>query len=175
MAWSITGKRTGLVLSVSDSGSPVCHGRGLHELAPPSLHDFGHSVDHTLLRRIRAAECSWSLHSSTESELQIDSGGVGLFARVQESRGVSHGMFMFYEHSLDAVTCAVVVPKETFSHIRRLLELVLLSDSLGYAVVAEFHGFRVPHAQTETPTLQEFVEGRPLFFSKVSFSVQATE
>lgn len=172
MVWSITGNRSGLVLGVSDTGSPVCHGQGFHEPVPDGLNDFGGNIDRTLLRRIRAAECSWALYPSSESELHIDGGGDGLFARVQESPDVSHGMFRFYEHSSDSVTCVLVVPKETFSHIRRMLELELLSDSLEYVVVVEFIGFRVPHAQTETPTWQDFIEGQPLFFRKVSFSVR---
>ena len=175
MVWSITGKRSGLVLGVSDTGCPGCHGRGNHEPVPLGLNDFGGNIDHALLRRIRAAECSWSLFPSSESELHIDGGGDGLFARVQEAPKTSHGMFKFYEHSPDAVTCSVVVPETTFFHIHRLLEKVMLSDALEFVIVAEFLGFRVPHAKTETPTWQEFIEGRPLFFTEASFSVRASD
>lgn len=175
MVWSISGNRSGLILGVSDAGSPGCHGRGNHEPVPVGLNDFGGNIDHALLRRISAAECSWSLCSSSESELHIDGGGDGLFARVQESPTTTHGMFKFYEHSSDAVMCSIVVPEITFFHIHRLLEMVMRSDALEFVIVADFLGFRVPHAQTETPTWQEFIEGRPLFFTKVSFSVRASD
>ena len=87
----------------------------------------------------------------------------------------THGVFKFYEHSPDALTCSIVVPETIFSHIHRLLEMVMRSDALQFVIVADFLGFRVPHAQTETPTLQEFIEGKPLFFRRVSFFVRASD
>lgn len=173
MVWFISGKRNELVLDVLDTGGPACHGQGHHKPLPPGLNDFGGgNIDHALLNRIQAAKCSWSLYPSSESQLHIDGGGDGLFERVQKSPDASHGMFKFYEHSSDTVSCSVVVSETTFIHIRRLFELVLLCESLEYVIVAEFLGFRVPHAQTETPTWREFIEGRPLFFNKVSLSVR---
>lgn len=174
MVWSITSKRSGLVLGVSDTGSPSCHGRGNHEPVPPGLNDFGGNIDHELLRRIRAAECSWSLFTSSESELHVDAGGDGLFARVQESPTASHGMFVFYDDSSDVVSCSLVAPEARFFLIHRLLEKVMLSDDLEFVISAEFLGFRVPHALTETPTWQEFIDGRPLFFQSFSFSLRAS-
>jgi hypothetical protein len=175
MAWLITGKKLGLVLGVSDSGAPICHGQGTHDCIPLGLNDFGGNIDHTLLKRIQEAECGWTIAASTESELHIDGGGEGLFERVQNAPDKSHGMAKFYSHSSDTVAFVIVVPETMFSHVRRLLELVLTSEALQYVIAVEFLGFRVPHAQTATPTWEEFVAGRPLFFNEMSISVRLAE
>jgi hypothetical protein len=168
MVWFITGNRSDLVLAVSDSGAPICHGQGKHEPRPTGVDDFGSNIDRALLTRIQAAECGWTIALPTDAEVNIDGLGEGLFDRAQKSPGESHGMIKFYAHSPDAVTFVLVAPEGTFSQFRRLLELVLLSDSLEYIITAEFGGFRVPHAQTATPTWQEFIDGKPLFFSQLS-------
>lgn len=172
MVWFITGNRSDLVLAVSDSGVPICHGQGKHQPQPTGIDDFGGNIDRALLKRIQAAECGWTIALPTDAEVNIDGLGEGLFDRAEKSPGASHGMIKFYAHSPDAVTFVLVAPEGMFAQIRRLLELVLLSDSLEYIIAAEFHGFRVPHAQTATPTWQEFIEGKPLFFGELSFSVR---
>ena len=175
MTWFITGKQNGLVLGVSNAGTPICHGQGKHECRPPGLNDFGGNIDHTLLKKIQKVECAWTIAVSTESALHIDAGGDGLFQRVQSSPDTTQGMIKFYEHSPDVVTFVMVVPEAMFGHIRRLLELVLLSESLQYAITVEFLGFRVPQAQTATPTWQEFIAGKPLFFGEMSLAVSLSE
>ena len=175
MVWLITGNRKGLVLGVSDSGAPICHGGATHQCVPPGLNDFGGNIDHQLLKRTQGAECGWTIARATESELHIDSGGDGLFERVQNAPDKSHGMAKFYSHSLDTVAFVIVLQEAMFCHVRRLLELVLASESLQYVITVEFLGFRVPHAQTATPTWEEFVAGRPLFFNEVSISVRLAE
>ncbi len=84
-------------------------------------------------------------------------------------------MIKFYEHSHDAVTFTIVLPEVMFGHIRHLLELVLHSESLQYLITVDFLGFRVQHAQTATPTWQEFIAGKPLFFNELSFAVRVAE
>lgn len=154
MAWVITGNRKDLVLSVSESGAPICHGGATHECVPPGLTGFGRNIDidHQLLKRIQSAECIWTIATTTESAVHIDGGGDGLFERVQNAPDKSHGKVKFYSHEPDTVSFVIVVPETMFGHVRRVLELVLASESLQYVIAVEFIGFRVPQAQTATPT-----------------------
>jgi hypothetical protein len=132
MGWFITGNRKGLVLGVSDTGLPICHGSGAHDPKSPGLNDFGGNIDHTLLQRIQQAECGWTIVISSESELHIDGNGEGLFAQVQQSPEKSHGMIKFYAHSPDVVAFMVVVPQSAFVHIRQLFELVTRAHPWDY-------------------------------------------
>ncbi|MEZ0606635.1 hypothetical protein ACAX43_31610 [Paraburkholderia sp. IW21] len=61
------------------------------------------------------------------------------------------------------------MPGSTFEHIRRLLELALLFDSLEYVMTVDLLTFRTPHAQTEAPTLDEFIDRKPLFIGELTF------
>ena len=91
-------------------------------------------------------------------------------------------MIRFYEQRSyeqrempDLVGFVIVAPEKTFFSIRRLLELVMLDASLSYTIVVDFLGFRVTEAETETPTWDEFLKGRPYFFEEASVSVGARE
>src|SRR5277367_899620 len=114
MLWLISGDRNGVVLGVSDTGMPICHGRGSHEPKPPEL-------DHALLGRIRAAPCGWRLTASSDCELHKDGDGDGLFKRVQGSPAGAHGMVRFHEQPADRVAFVMVVPDATLAHICRVL------------------------------------------------------
>lgn len=173
MVWFVSGTRKDIALAVSESGRPICHGGGTHECKPVGMHDFGGNIDHALLKKIQRSRCGWTVSTSTEVALHIDGGGDGLFERVQQAPDKSHGMIKYYEGEPDAVTFSIALPESTFKHFRRALELVLMSTDVNYDLRVEFLGFRVPHAQTETPTWQEFISGRPLFFNEVSLSVHA--
>jgi hypothetical protein len=72
----------------------------------------------------------------------------------------------------DLVGIVGVVPEPTFVHVRRLLELVLLSETLRYSIALDFVGFRVPHANTSTPTWEEFIAGKPCFFNEITVAVK---
>ncbi|UIF89280.1 hypothetical protein [Cupriavidus sp. UYPR2.512] len=169
MSWFITGRRDGLVLRVSEAGVPILGGKGLHECRPAD----GGRFDKALLKRIEEAGCEWTITVPTQSELHIDPSAEGLYERVQEAPSQSHAAIQFFElDGNEFVGFSIVVPESTFEHIRRLLELVLLSDSLEYMATVNFLTFRAAHAQTETPTLEEFIDGKPLFVGEVTFLVK---
>jgi hypothetical protein len=174
MVWSIAGHQRDLTLGISDNGKLACYGTGNHEPVPPGLRDWQGNINGDLLKRIRAADCAWSLHSLGDSELHIDPGGEGLFARAHASSGAPQGMAKFYTGDRDTVSFSLVVPEQQLHEYKRLLELVLMNSALRFVFVMEFLGFRVPHAQTETPTWEEFIGGKPLFIREFSISVHAS-
>lgn len=171
MTWLITGGRTGTVLAVSDSGVPICHGEGGHEALPPGMNDYGGNINRPLLARLQKAKCAWTIALPHEAPIHIDANGQGLLERVEKAPDKSHGMITFFSDP-DLVGIVIVVPATTFTHIRRLLELVLISESLRYSFALEFLGFRVPHAATSTPTWEEFVAGKSYFFHEVTVAVK---
>ena len=175
MSWFITGSRAGIVLAVSDSGNPICHGQGQHEPKPVGLNDYGRNINYPLLQRLQRAECSWTIALPSEAPVHIDGNGDGLIGRIQEAPEKSHGMIKFFPDPTDLVGIVAVIPEPAFSHIRRLMELVLLCESLSYSITVDFLGFRVPHATTETPTWEEFVDGKPYFFNDVSVALSANK
>lgn len=151
MGWFITGSRVGTVLAVSDSGLPICHGEGQHEPGPAGLNDYGGNINYDLLSRLQKSKCAWTIASPSESPVHIDGNGRGLSERLRQAAEKSHGMITFFSDP-DLVGIVSIVPEPAFAHIRRLLELVLLSQSLRYSIVLDFLGFRVPQATTDTPT-----------------------
>ena len=171
MTWLVSGDRVGTVLAVSDSGVPICHGEGQHEPLPPGINDFGGNINRTLLTRLQKAKCAWTVALPSEAPIHVDANGQGLLERVASAPEKSHGMITFFSDP-DLVGIVTVVPETTFVHIRRLLELVLTSESLRYSFAFEFLGFRVPHATTSTPTWEEFIAGKPYFFHEVTVAVR---
>lgn len=171
MTWLVSGNRIGTVLAVSDSGVPICHGEGQHEPLPPGMNDFGGNINRTLLTRLQKAKCAWTVALPNEAPIHVDANGQGLLERVAKAPDKSHGMITFFSDP-DLVGIVTVVPEATFVHIRRLLELVLTSESLRYSFVLEFLGFRLPHATTATPTWEEFIAGKPYFFHEVTVAVR---
>lgn len=169
MSWSITGSRVGTVLAVSDSGLPICHGEGQHEPKPVGL-----NINHALLTRLQKSKCAWTIASPSESPAHIDGGGQGLIERIQQAPAKSHGMVTFFSDP-DLVGIVSVVPEPAYTHIRRLLELVVLSESLRYSITLDFLGFRVPQATTSTPTWEEFMSGKPYFFSEITVALSTND
>jgi hypothetical protein len=171
MTWSITGTNVGTILAVSDSGLPICHGEGQHKPWPPGIDDYGGNINRALLARLQNAKCAWTLALPNEAPLHIDASGEGLLERIQQAPEKAHGMVTYYPES-DLVAFVSVVSEPVFAQIRRLLELVLLSESLHYSFTLDFLGFRVPHATTTTPTWEEFMAGKPYFFNEITVAVR---
>lgn len=170
MSWSISGTHVGTVLAVSDAGVPICHGKGEHEPIPPGLDDYGSNINRNSLARIKKAKCVWTFALPSDAPIHIDANAEGLLQRVQQAPDKSHGMIKFYSDP-DCVAIVAVLPESAFFHARRLLELVLTSESLRYSIGLEFLGFRSPQAKTSTPTWEEFIGGKPYFFSEVTLAV----
>jgi len=173
MSWSITGSYIGTVLAVSDSGVPICHGEGTHEPRPLGIDDPFEStnINRDLLARIQKAKCAWTIALPNEAPLHIDANAQGLLQRIEQAPEKSHGMISFFSDP-DLVGIVGVIPEPTFTHVRRLLELVLLSENLRYSIALNFVGFRVPHAKTSTPTWEEFIAGKPCFFNEITVAVK---
>lgn len=174
MTWSIEGNRHGTVLAVSDSGLPICHGEGQHIPIPPGLNEYGGNINRALLNRLQKAKCAWTVASTSELPTHIDGGGQGLIERIQQAPTKAHGMVTFFSDP-DLVGIVSAVPEPALMHIRRLLELLLLSEFLRYSITFDFLGFRVPHATTNTPTWEEFMDGKPYFFNQITFALSAND
>ena len=126
------------------------------------------------LKRIRSAVVSWTIVGTDDDELNIDPNGDGFFARVNESLHTSHGMITFHAGRPELVGVTIAVPESTFRQVQRAFEMALLSSDLRYGLSLGFLGFRIPEAQTETPTWHEFFGGRPYFFEEISVWVAQT-
>ncbi|MBA2492654.1 MAG: hypothetical protein H0V34_13470 [Gammaproteobacteria bacterium] len=174
MSWSITGSRVGTVLAVSDSGLPICHGEGRHEPRPLGLYGYGGNINHALLSRLQKSKCAWTIALPSEAPVNIDGNDQGLIERIQQAPEKAHGMITFFSDP-DLVGIVSVVPEPAFAHIRRLLELVLLSESLRYSIALDFLGFRVPHATTSTPSWEEFMSGKPYFFNEMDVALSTND
>jgi hypothetical protein len=174
MSWAVTGGRAGTVLAVSEAGLPICHGEAQHEPNPPGLNDYGGNINRSLLRQLQESKCAWTIASTGESPLHIDANGEGLIERISQAPTRSHGMVKFFSDP-DLVAVVSVVPPSALIHIRRIFELVLLSDSLCYSIVFNFLGFRAPHATTNTPTWEEFMAGKPHFFNEIAVALRTND
>ena len=111
------------------------------------------------------------MYTPEDSDASIDPAGEGLLQQVRKSPDSPHGMIQFAENP-DVVEFHIVPPQARYLRVQRLLELVLQSSSLEYLIVVDFQSFRVPAAETETPTWQEFIGSRPYFFSGLSLTVR---
>lgn len=169
--WQIKGSRADLSIGVSESGVLSWTGNGVQSCRSTSFEYDSSAEERAHLNQIQAAASSWTIVSTTGDEMSIDSAGDGLFARVQASLGQSHGKIRYYDGSHPLVGFTIVVPPSKFAHMCRALELVIQSTDLLYGISMGFDGFRVPKAETETPTSGEFMKGRPYFPSDISLWV----
>lgn len=180
MSWEINGGHDRPVFGITDSGQLAYHGEGSQYPRPLCEGEYNHDqhIDDELLRRLRKADCCWSLYGTSESGVHIDPNGEGFLARVRASPDSLHGMVHFFAgdgDSKDLIGFRLVAPERVFEHIGHLLELVLMSERLEYSFAANFLGFRVSAPNTELPTWTEFVRGRPLFLSGYSLSVRQAD
>jgi hypothetical protein len=175
LAWFITSRGIDIVLGVSESG-PYCHGKAFGQAS------FGGSNDGNIpyegQQRLRLAQYHWAIHLPTGNELKIDPNGCGLYARAQADPSGSHAMTTLFrkghiaDHDLITIVC--VLPEPVFQHARNLAVLAIERD-FEFCVTVDFHGVRVPHAKTSTPTWDEFLVGKPVFANRVDFFSRHTQ
>ena len=166
MSWSITGDRPGTRFRISGSGVPSICGSGKHHIEAAD-----DSIDPVSRKRLAACECSWSIWVPSEEPWRLDPNREGLLKRIKANPNGTHGSIHYFEQSPQLLGFTVVVPEIIFSRIQRLFELLLSSDSLEYSLAGDFPRFRAPHANTETPSLDEFMNGKPYFFKELNVAV----
>lgn len=175
MSWLINGSRSDVLLGLSDTGMPICQGRGQHEPQPDDLDSDGRAADPRLLRRLRQASCGWTVSASSEAGLQLAGEPEQLLKRAKDDPRRTHGMVRFYEQNPDMAVFVMLVPHSSFAYIRRMLEMVMTSADLHYGFKIELPGIRQVSSQLPRPSWAEFIQGKPIYFSKFSCSLMASE
>lgn len=174
MVWFIEGDGKNIRIGVEDSGNSYILGNAdSHE---PNA--AGGDFDAQFYRRLKSADCSWSIHPSTEGELHIDGLGTGFYKRVQENLGnglASIGLLS----DPDLIGITIVVPPITFDKLLDLFRCALLDKNIQYLISLDFLGFKVPEAKTETPSIREFeagsLHGKEYISEEVSFQIRHKE
>lgn len=168
MALFINGTRDWTTLAVNHSDLPVLHGRGSHEL---SISPQG--IGGEVVVQLREAECHWSILSSAHTDIDIDGALEGLLSRVRASPNTRNGMVKYFGEKPLMLGVWIVLPVPAFTQVQRLAEILITSELVSYTIVVDMTGFRVPEAQVDVPTPQEFMSGRPYFFDDVSFTLRS--
>lgn len=171
MAWFIEGNGEKLQLGISDSGNPSIWGQAVHH----EPNTTGGDTNSGFYRRLESADCAWSIHTTHESELHLDPAGTGFYKKVQQNPEQSLASIGFHQDP-DLIGVNIALPQQTFKYAMKLFQNVLVHQNIGYLITLEFHGFRVPEADTETPSIQEFLagalDGKVYFSEEVSFLIK---
>ena len=169
MVWMAHGNRTGLTFEVGESGTFSCRGKALHDAG-----SLWGDADVTALHRLHRCILAWALIAKSDDKPTIDSAGIGLSQLVQcFPARISGTIQRVMAVNPETIIATAVAPEAMFLEIRKMLELVLLSESLHY----EFR--LVPQASPANSenahgvTLQEFLDGQPLFFTAMSFHISS--
>ncbi|WP_320534318.1 hypothetical protein [Robbsia andropogonis] len=128
------------------------------------------------VERLKEAKLSWSLNACDVPDVNIDGNNAGLLEQVRSKpNGLHVGIFMYPGRETqgeDSVHIELVVPPEIYGRYQRLVELSLTSKiPLRRTFSVPFHGFRVPTAETKTPTWEEFLQGKPSLYEEFGFSL----
>lgn len=166
MVWFVSGKGADVRIGISESGSMEIFGDGKHEFT------LAHNASVEATRQIAAAPVSWSIHCADAAEVDIDGTGTGLYKRVRSSLERTHGSIQFFSKAPAFLGVSLVLPSTHFMNALRLFEVVLAHRRLGFHLALEFLGFRVPEAAVDTPTADEFLDGRVYFFNGVSITAR---
>ena len=169
MAWTIYGNRPGLTLEVGKSGSLICHGTGLHDAGSM----WGES-DAGGLHRLHRCALVWTVTTPNAESSTFERESMGPIQRAQKFPATINGTVQrLTPHAPETIAVIATAPRSTFFQIRKLLDLVLLSESLHY----EFHLWFEPRPETSAKgsgvTLQDFLDGKPLFLTGLSFQISS--
>lgn len=172
MAWAMEGDSQKMVVSLSRNGGRLICGDAKHEFVPVAMdHCYTEGVDVAgICSRISKAKCSWSIASTLDDAIDYDPTTIGLSERVRAAPDAPHGSISFYGSSGDLVGMTFVLPPPMLANVTAMMETVLLNPDLVYRLSADFLTFRAPQATTQTPTLQEFMAGKPYFFDRFYLS-----
>jgi hypothetical protein len=172
MTWDITGNRQKMAFGLR-LGSLGWWGTGNNEPFP-TLDGHGNFMDEMI-----KYECGWSLYPSSAPPICIDPAGYGLLERVRQFPEKSHAFIRYFSpddivKNAASIGIGMVVPDMIFSHINRILELVLTSpDLLKYRFRLDFIGLdiRESFGGPITFSFDDFYAGRPYFCEEIDLNV----
>jgi hypothetical protein len=172
MSWIVFGSSADISMRITESGAFEICGEGINSIR--AMPPFPDNLMLEVLEKVNNVPSLWSIVSSSAEEIDIDGTGLGLCRRVQEEPRRVHGMAIYSGSEAGvanpAILLKVVLPPRHHLEARRLFQLITNNPHLDWSISVDFLGFRVPEAQTDTPTAQEFTAGRPYFFEEVSIS-----
>ncbi len=113
----------------------------------------------------------WSVHKTGAADVEIDPNGQGLCRRVSNARESAHVALHYFDRAPTLFGATIVLPSGYFERVMRLLELGLVCKYHKLIVTAGFWGFRMPQAQTKTPSAKKFLSGRPYLSDNAAFTL----
>jgi hypothetical protein len=167
MAWVIESFAADVRILVSEKGNLSARASGQHELIASSMNLAGES-----LQGVLRSEGSWSVHKTDAADIEIDPNGYGLYRQVSNAKESAHVSLQYFDQAPPILGATIVLPPGHFERVMRLLELGLVCKYHKLIVIADFWGFRMPQAQTETPSAKEFLSGRPYFSDNATFTLK---
>lgn len=191
MTWFVYGDSGSLTLGISESGYHRIFGTAINHKpqtscsAPGSLPNSHDNSQIELFNKLSSLEFRWGIHPANATERDIDPGNIenapGLYERCKSSPESSHVSFSYYDFEDDrespiqdrvkSVGVSIILPPATFDKVWALFNTVLLEPNLYYRIVIDFLGFKVEGSLSETPTINEFLNGKRYYSKKVSFEI----
>ena len=154
MSWFIEGNGEQLQIGILDSGLPSIWGEAIRHEPKPA----GGDVNLEFYKRLESADCAWSIHPTNESELHLGGAGTGFYKKVQQNPDRAWASIQFHDDP-DLIGVTIALPAQTFQYTLELFQHVLMHQNMSYLITMDFLGFKVPEANTETPSIQEFLAG----------------
>ena len=133
-------------------------------------------------REIRQAPALWSIHANDAPESEIDIAGQGFYKRVQAASAESHFMVNFHKESkVISIGFKITIPVVGYERCISLWrDFLLRPQPSRYVIILEYDGFRLPAAQTDSVTIDEWTKDelelrKPVFGRGVTISFQPND
>jgi len=129
------------------------------------------------LRRLETVQTDWRILSTDAVRNEIIN-NAALLKSIEARSGKSIAEISCIDRMGDsepALSFNVALQPKAFHQVYELFSKLILSpNEIEYTISVGFSTFRVPGANADMPTLDEFLSGRPYFSDEVSVSIRRT-
>jgi hypothetical protein len=179
MAWVITGNSSDVVVGVTKHGHVFIRGKGSHtpHIVEGAV-DSGSAAIAQAMRLLRSVQADWRIMSSDVVKHEIGDVHTNLLRRIERRPKASFAEISCVNRKSNnepALSFNMALQPQAFQQVRELFfQLVMAPSGIRYSISVGFSTFRVPGANADMPTLDEFLSGRPYFSDDVSVSIGRT-
>ena len=181
MTWMITGRSGDILVAVTRYGNPIIRGICSHSPYIPS-DPAGPAMrsDYTrigqALRRLQTVQTDWRIISAPTAKYELHDSHPDLLKRAESHPGASIVEISCFDDEIErepALSFYIVLQPSVFDQVHELFSKSIFSPSeCEYTISVGFTTFRFPGVESDTPTLDEFLSGRPYFSDEVSVSIR---
>ncbi|MEK7992509.1 MAG: hypothetical protein AAB403_01770 [Planctomycetota bacterium] len=176
MAWAITGNSNDVLIGVTKHGNALVRGKASHTPCTTENSVDSESTAITqALRLLQTVQADWRIMSTDAVRHEIGDIRANLLRMIETRLNASIAAISCIGRNSNnepALSFIIALQPQAFQQVRQLFaQLVAGPSGIRYTISVGFSTFRFPGESADTPTLDEFLSGRPYFSDEVSVSI----